>query len=203
MGVVFLFRTRSRRNSARRAVLASTLAIEPVDAKAEFHKSLFPLDAERVFSCLGIKMLTRNGSILLGLLMLALSALAQPQLLLDPTQAPITLKGRWEKERGRAGGGGSSGQIVVKISKINPDGTFEGRLDLQRGQQGFCSADDEPITEGRITSNGIKVVANGGVPATCGMMTLEFRRGEEKWLQGRIKSEAQSHGARMWLDAPK
>jgi hypothetical protein len=33
-------------------------------------------------------------------------------------------------------------------------------------------------------------------------MTLEFRRGKEKWLQGRTKSEA-GGGARMWLDAPK
>jgi hypothetical protein len=140
---------------------------------------------------------------MLGSLLLALSSFAQAQLLLDPSQAPITLKGRWEKERGRAGGGGSSGQIVVKISKINPDGTFEGRLDLQRGQQGFCFADDEPITEGRITANSITVVANGGPPATCGMMTLEFHQGKERWLQGRIKSEAQSRGAPMWLDAPK
>lgn len=203
MSIAFLLRTRSRRKLARPAHLATTLAVEPVDAKGEFHESLIPVDAERVLFCLGINMLTRNVSILLGSLMMALSAFAQPQLLLDPTQAPITLKGRWEKERGRAGGGGSSGQIVVKISKINPDGTFEGRLVLQKGQQGFCFADDEPITEGRITANSITVVAIGGVPATCGVMTLEFRRGEEKWLQGRIKSEAHSHGARMWLDAPR
>jgi hypothetical protein len=33
-------------------------------------------------------------------------------------------------------------------------------------------------------------------------MTLEFRRGTEKYLQGRIKSEA-GGGTPMWLDAPK
>jgi hypothetical protein len=140
---------------------------------------------------------------LLGSLLAALPLLAQSQLLIEPSQAPITLKGRWEAKRGVAGGGGSSGQIVLKISKVNPDGTFEGRLDFGAGERGLCKANNEPIVEGRITSNSIKVVASGGPPSTCGMLTLDFKPGKEKWLEGRIKSETGGRGAPMWLDAPK
>lgn len=148
-------------------------------------------------------MLARNVSVLLGSLLVTLPLVAQSQLLIEPSQAPITLKGRWEAKRGAGGGAGFSGQIVVKISKINPDGTFEGRLDLQAGERGLCKAYDEPITEGRITASSIKVVASGGPPSICGLLTLEFKPGKEKWLEGRIHSEAGGRGAPMWLDAPK
>lgn len=148
-------------------------------------------------------MISRSISIFLGSLLAAMPILAQSQLLIEPSQAPIALKGRWENKRGVAGGGSNSGQIIVKISKINPDGTFEGRLDLQPGERGLCKAFDEPITEGRITANSIKVVASGGSANTCGLLTLDFKPGKEKWLEGRIKSEVGGRGAPMWLDAPK
>ena len=144
----------------------------------------------------------RNVSALLGLLLMAASAVAQPALLLDPSRAPITLKGGWEQKQGSAGGGAAnSGDVVVKISKINPDGSFEGRLDFYTSGR-WCRAADEPIKEGRITAKTISLVANGGPPATCGMMTFEFRPGKDKWMQGRLKSEA-GGGAPMWLNAPK
>ena len=141
--------------------------------------------------------------VFLGSLLIAASAIAQPQLLLDPSQAPITLKGGWEMKQGPGGQRGRHGDIAVKISKINPDGTFEGKLDFFTPLGRWCHAVDEPIKEGRITAKGLTLVANGGASAVCGMMTLEFRRGKDKYLQGRVKSEAEGHGAPMWLDAPK
>jgi hypothetical protein len=150
-------------------------------------------------------MLTRQVAVMAGALLLAIAATAQDKLLIDPSQAPITLKGGWERKTATAGRGAAHGPITVKISKINPDGTFEGRLDLinAAGTGVWCQARDEPIKEGRITAKGITVVANGGAPAVCGMMTLNFRLGQDKWLQGRISSEAEPKGAPMWLDAPK
>lgn len=148
-------------------------------------------------------MLNRSLSVLLGSLLMAASAIAQPELLLNPSQAPITLKGGWQMKQSPAGKMGHRGDIAVKISKINPDGTFEGKLDFFTPYGRWCHAVDEPIKEGRITANGLTVVANGGPPAVCGVMTLEFRRGKDKYLQGRVKSEAEGHGAPMWLDAPK
>ncbi|HQR22839.1 MAG TPA: hypothetical protein PLE54_04970 [Burkholderiaceae bacterium] len=136
-------------------------------------------------------------------LLLTATALAQPPLLIEPSQAPITLKGGWEKKQGPAGHSGNRGDIAVKISKINPDGTFEGKLDFfTSSSQPWCRAVDEPIKEGRITAKGLSLVASGGPPSTCGMMTLEFRPGQDKWLQGRVRSEA-GGGSQMWLDAPK
>jgi hypothetical protein len=146
-------------------------------------------------------MLIRTVAFLLGSLFVATSACAQGKLLLEPSQAPITLKGGWEMKQGPAGGSGNRGDIAVKISKINPDGSFEGKFDFFSSGR-WCRAADEPIKEGRITANGIKLVANGGPATTCGLMTLEFRRGTERWLQGRIKTEA-GGGSLMWLDAPK
>lgn len=104
----------------------------------------------------------------------------------------------------RCGVGGlapHSGDIAVKIAKLNPDGTFEGKLDFFSPRK-WCQAMNEPSKEGRITGNRITVVADGGPKATCGLLTLEFWRGQEKWLQGRVKSEA-GGGAAMWLNAPK
>ncbi len=147
-------------------------------------------------------MLIRTVAFLLGSLFVATSAYAQGKLLLEPSQAPITLKGGWEMKQGLAGHSGNRGDIAVKISKINPDGTFEGKLDFHSAGR-WCRAVDEPIQAGRITANGLKLVANGGPTTVCGMMTLEFRRGTEKYLQGRVKSEAEARGAPMWLDAPK
>jgi len=148
-------------------------------------------------------MLNRTAALLLGSLFVTTSAFAQGKLLLEPSQAPITLKGGWEKKQGPAGHSGNRGDIVVKISKITPDGTFEGKLDFRStGSQPWCRAADEPIQQGKITANGIKVVANGGPATTCGLMTLDFRRGTEKWLEGKVKSEA-GGGSAMWLDAPK
>ena len=156
-------------------------------------KRLYPVE---------VKMLNRNVSFLLGVLLMAAPAIAQTQLLLDPSQAPITLKGGWERKSVTSAYKANRGDIAVKISKINSDGTFEGKLDfLTTGR--FCHAIDEPIKEGRITANGLTVVANGGPPAVCGMMTLEFKRGTEKYLQGRLTSEAAGRGVPMWLDAPK
>jgi hypothetical protein len=134
-------------------------------------------------------------------LLMAAAALAQAPLLIEPSQAPITLKGGWENVKGVAGHSANRGDIAVKISKINPDGTFEGKLDFFSPGR-WCRAVDEPIKEGRITAKGLSLVASGGPPSTCGMMTLEFRRGQEKWLQGRVRSEA-GGGSPMWLDAPK
>jgi hypothetical protein len=134
-------------------------------------------------------------------LLLAGAAMAQAPLLIEPSQAPITLKGGWENKQGVAGHSGNRGDIAVKISRINPDGTFEGKLDFYSPGR-WCRAVDEPIKEGRITAKGLSLVASGGPPSTCGTMTLEFRRGQDKWLQGRVRSEA-GGGSPMWLDAPK
>jgi hypothetical protein len=148
-------------------------------------------------------MFNRTVTLILGALFVATSAYAQGTLLIEPSQAPMTLKGGWEKKQGPAGHSGNRGNIAVKISKINPDGSFEGKLDFtSTGSQPWCRAADEPIQQGQITDNGIKVVANGGPATTCGLMTLEFRRGTEKYLQGRVKSEA-GGGSPMWLDAPR
>jgi len=148
-------------------------------------------------------MFNRTVMLILGSLLVATSAFAQGTLLIEPSQAPITLRGGWEKKQGPAGHSGNRGDIVVKISKINPDGSFEGKFDFTNtGSQPWCRAADEPIQQGKITANGIKLVGNGGPPTTCGLMTLEFRRGTEKYLQGRIKSEA-GGGTPMWLDTPK
>ncbi|HQR54662.1 MAG TPA: hypothetical protein PLW72_01670 [Burkholderiaceae bacterium] len=148
-------------------------------------------------------MFNRIITLVLGSLLVATSVYAQGTLLIEPSQAPIALKGGWEKKQGPAGGGGNRGDIVVKISKINPDGTFEGTLDFtSTGNQPWCRASNQPIQQGRITANGLTVVANGGPATTCGLMTLEFRRGTEKYLHGRIKTEA-GGGSPMWLDAPK
>jgi hypothetical protein len=146
-------------------------------------------------------MFRRGVSVLLSSLLMAAAVYAQPQLLLDPSQAPITLKGGWEQKKGVAGHSGNRGDIAVKISKINPDGTFEGKLDFFSPGR-WCHAVNEPIKDGRITAKGLTLVASGGPPSVCGVMTLEFRRGTEKYLQGRVKSEAEGHGAPMWLDAP-
>lgn len=143
----------------------------------------------------------RTVSRVLGaLLVMTFPAIAQGPLLLQPSQAPITLRGGWEGKQGVAGGRGGRGDIVLKISKINPDGSFDGRLDFYSGGH-WCRAVDEPIQQGRITAKGISLVAKGGPTAVCGMMNLEFRRGTEKYLQGRVKSDA-GGGAPMWLDAP-
>jgi hypothetical protein len=145
----------------------------------------------------------RNHALLVaaGAVLLAGAAVAQAPLLIEPSQAPITLKGGWENKKGVAGHSGNRGEIAVKITKINPDGTFEGKLDFFSSGR-WCRAVDEPIREGKITAKGLNLVASGGPPATCGMMTLEFHRGEEKYLQGRVRSEA-GGGSPMWLDAPK
>ena len=148
-------------------------------------------------------MFNRTVTLILGSLLVATSAYAQGTLLIEPSQAPITLKGGWEKKQGPAGHSGNRGDIVVKISKINPDGSFEGKFDFtSTGSQPWCRAADELIQQGKITANGIKLVGNGGPATTCGLMTLEFRRGTEKYLQGRVKSEA-GGGSPMWLDAPR
>lgn len=148
-------------------------------------------------------MLARKIIVSLAALLVGASVFGQSKLLLDPTQAPITLKGGWEKKQGPAGHSGNRGDIAVKISKINPDGTFEGKLDFfSNASQPWCRAVDEPIKEGRITAKGLSLVASGGPRATCGMMTLDFHRGQEKYLQGRLQSEA-GGGSPMWLDAPK
>lgn len=148
-------------------------------------------------------MFNRTITLVLGSLLVATSVYAQGTLLIQPSQAPITLKGGWEMKQGPAGGGGNRGAIVVKISRINPDGTFGGKFDFtSTGNQPWCRADNEPIQQGKITANGLRLVGNGGPVATCGLMTLEFRRGTEKYLQGKVKSEA-GGGSPMWLDAPK
>ena len=148
-------------------------------------------------------MVTRTLISLLGSVFAATVALAQGALLFEPSMAPLTLRGGWEHKQGISGGRANSGDIVVKITKINPDGTFEGKLDFfSSGNQPWCRARDEPIQQGKITANGIKLVANGGPASTCGLMTLEFRRGTEKYLHGRVKSEA-GGGAPMWLNEPK
>jgi hypothetical protein len=147
-------------------------------------------------------MFNRTALVLLNSLLIAVPVLAQPPLLLVPSQVPITLSGGWQQKQGVGGSSAHSGDIAIKISKINPDGTFEGKLDFFSPGK-WCKAMNEPIKEGRITANGITVVADGGPRAVCGIMTLEFRRGKEKWLQGRVKSEAEGHGAPMWLNAPK
>lgn len=148
-------------------------------------------------------MFNRKFALVLGsLLVAALSVYAQGTLLIEPSRAPITLKGGWEQKKGVSGSSANRGDILVKISKINPDGTFEGKLDFYSPGR-WCRAVGEPIQQGRITAKGITLVANGGPATVCGMMTLEFRRGTEKYLQGRVKSEAESHGAPMWLDEPK
>jgi hypothetical protein len=158
-------------------------------------KRLYPVE---------VKMLNRNVSLLLGVLLMAAPAIAQTQLLLDPSQAPITLKGGWERKSVTSGHRANRGDIAVKISKINSDGTFEGRLDFFTASANpWCHAVDEPIKEGRITAKGLTVVASGGPPAVCGMMTLEFKRDTDKYLQGRLKSEAGGRGVPVWLDAPK
>lgn len=145
--------------------------------------------------------MNRFASLLVTALLLAFPAVSQSQLLIDPAQAPITLKGGWQQKAGVGGSAAHSGDIAVKIAKINPDGTFEGKLDFFSPGK-WCKAMNEPIKEGRITKNSITVVADGGPKATCGLLTLEFRRGQEKWLQGRVKSEA-GGGAAMWLNEPK
>ena len=149
-------------------------------------------------------MRNRTVAVFVGALLLAASASAQPPLLLDPAQAPITLKGGWERKGATSGHKVTHGDIAVKISKINADGTFEGRLDFfTASATPWCRAVDEPIKEGRITAKGLTVVANGGPPTVCGLMTLEFKRGTDKYLQGRFKSEAAGAGVPIWLDAPK
>jgi hypothetical protein len=163
----------------------------------------FSILGHRSVEAKGGAMLNRIAMLVLGSVFVASAALAQGSLLLDPAQAPVTLKGGWEMKQGPAGGGGNRGEIVVKISKINPDGTFEGKFSFSStGSTPWCRAVDEPIQQGKITANGIALVANGGPPTTCGLMTLNFRRGSEKWLVGRLKSEA-GGGTPMWLDAPK
>jgi hypothetical protein len=147
-------------------------------------------------------MFSRNVSVLAGSLLMAVSTWAQAPLLLDPSQAPITLKGGWEQKKGVAGSSANRGDIAVKISKINPDGTFEGTLDFFSPGR-WCHAVNEPIKEGKLTAKGLSLIASGGPATVCGMMTLEFHRGKDKYLQGRVKSEAEAHGAPMWLDAPK
>lgn len=148
-------------------------------------------------------MFIRNPTVFLSALVATSVAFAQGTLLIEPSRAPITLKGGWEMKQGPAGGSGNRGEIVVKISKINPDGTFEGKFSFSStGNLPFCRAVDEPIQKGRITANGIALVANGAPATTCGLMTLNFRRGNEKWLQGRIRTEA-GGGSPMWLDEPK
>ena len=120
-------------------------------------------------------MLNRTVALLLGSLFVATTAYAQGKLLLEPSQAPITLKGGWEKKQGPAGHSGNRGDIVVKISKINPDGTFEGKLDFfSTSNQPWCRAADEPIQQGKITANGIQLVVNG---ARVGG-TTRLRRGQ-------------------------
>jgi hypothetical protein len=90
--------------------------------------------------------------------------------------------------------------LNVYIDKINPDGTFTGKLDFLGGRN--CKAMGEPIKEGRITADEIRVVASGGPPNICGDMTLVFTRGTTKFLEGKTSSQ-QGSGNPMWLDAPK
>jgi len=107
----------------------------------------------------------RTVMLILGSLLVATSAYAQGTLLIEPSQAPITLKGGWEKKQGPAGGSGNRGEIVVKISKINPDGSFEGKFDFtSTGSQPWCRAANEPIQQGKITANGIKLVGMAALP---------------------------------------
>jgi hypothetical protein len=165
------------------------------EARFGGNQSEFVLLTKEVF------MFNRSASMLLAALLTTFPAIAQSQLLIDPSQAPITLKGGWTQKVGVGGSAPHSGDIAVKITKINPDGTFEGKLDFFSPGK-WCKATNEPIKEGRITGNSITVVADGGPRTTCGLLTLEFRRGQDKWLQGRVKSEA-GGGAAMWLNAPK
>ena len=134
-----------------------------------------------------------------GLASLTLSSIAETPLLIDPAKAPITLKGGWRAKR--PAGGVANGDMAVRISKIGADGSFEGKLDFL-GPISYCKANDEPITEGRVLKDGLRVVANGGPRTICGTMTLEFHRGKEKFLVGKVQSEAGS-GAHMWLNAPE
>jgi hypothetical protein len=90
-----------------------------------------------------VKMLNKKVSVFLGSVLMAGSAIAQSQLLLDPSQAPITLKGGWERKSVTSGHKANSGDIAVKISKINSDGTFEGNLDFCTTGR-FCHAIDGP-----------------------------------------------------------
>ncbi len=140
-------------------------------------------------------MLRRRLLLTLLSLMVPLASYAQTPLLLDPAQAPITLKGGWKKRN-------NGGDIVVRIEAIEPDASFEGRLDFYNQRSNYCQAENEPIKEGRITADTLTVKAVGGAPTVCGLMTLVFRRGARRFLEGTLQTEASS-GARMWLREPK
>lgn len=123
---------------------------------------------------------------------------AQSPLLLDPAKAPMTLKGGWIHHKT-----GDVSEIVVKIESIQPDGTVKGRLDFyNKFKHAACKAINEPFKTGKVTADSLTVVADGGPPNVCGDLTLVFRRGSDKFLEGKVKSEVSS-GAKMWLDAPK
>jgi len=138
--------------------------------------------------------------VLLASFLLPVHSLAQAPLLLDPAKAPMTLKGGWIHKRT-----GNKSDIVVKIEKMQPDGTFTGRLDFYNMQKkSFCKAIDEPIKEGKVTADSLKVVADGGSSSTCGNLILVFKRGTEKFLEGGTQSDVGQGGSghKMWLDAP-
>jgi hypothetical protein len=122
--------------------------------------------------------------------------LAQTSPLVDPAKAPVRLNGAWTS----ASGTNRSGEVNVYIDKINPDGTFTGKLDFLGGRN--CKAMGESIKEGRITAEEIRVVASGGATNTCGDITLVLKRGTSKFLEGQATSQ-QGGGNPIWLDAPK
>lgn len=87
----------------------------------------------------------------------------------------------------------------VYIGKINAHGTSTSKLDFLAGRK--CKALGEPIKEGRLTSEQIRLVASRGPSNTCGDMTLVFSKGSAKFLEGRTESQ-QGAGTPFWLDAP-
>lgn len=130
--------------------------------------------------------------------LLPLGSYAQTPLLLDPAKAPMTLKGGWIHAKT-----GDISDIVLKIESIQPDGTVKGRLDFyNKFKHAACKAIDEPLKTGKVTADSLTVVADGGPPNVCGDLTLVFRRGSDKFLEGKTRSE-KGAGFKMWLDAPK
>jgi hypothetical protein len=126
-------------------------------------------------------------------LLLPLPSLAQAPLLLDPAKAPMTLRGAWVNDRTK-----QRNDLVLRIQAIKPDGSFTGRADLQNADpQALCKAMDQPILEGKLTDNLLRVRIQAMNPSACPKLVLVLRTGGERFLEGKG-----AEGHKFWLDAP-
>ncbi len=81
------------------------------------------------------------------------------------------------------------------ITKMNDDGTFEGRV-TYKGRA--CNARDAPVANGTVKDDTVQF--NLSMGPNCADNTFILRKGRTHLLEGELRSSVAPHPAQIWLD---